>query len=200
MQGNIGKSFAAYNPIQKINSLGTFNTGSQCLVQCKYKRTGWPSQLLCCDWMYSALKICLIVPCVWRSLCQCKLPINCPGCDPPLYADTHQLCCFISPLPPDAFDLASTAKAVALRPVTELFSWGFPQPVRGGFCFPLHFPTFVCNKNALPWVLRHLWRNCQGRRKGGWFLYLPFWQVLQISHISLFIQVRYRIFNFKYFT
>lgn len=46
----------------------------------------------------------------------------------------------------------------------------------------------------------HLWRKCQGRRKGGLFLYLLFWQVLQISHIALFIQVRYRIFNLKYFT
>lgn len=105
-----------------------------------------------------------------EGLCvSCKFTINCPGCDLSLYADTHQLCCFISPLPLEAFDLASTVKAVALRPVAERFSWGFPQPVRGGLCFPLHFLTFVWNKNALPCILVSLVKKVSGKKKGAYF-------------------------------
>jgi len=116
----------------------------------------WHSQLWCYDWMYSIVKICLLVSCVWCFLYLLKFFIKLPGVWSFLwkltfisYAVSFQHCIW------KFLILQKAVKTVALRPVAERFSWCFL------LCFPLYMLTIIWREESLAAVSwSHFGRKC----------------------------------------
>lgn len=88
-----------------------------------------------------------------------KLPEECISFH---YAKAHQVCGCVSSFPSEAFDLPVLVKT-SLRPVAELFSWGFPSPSCKKYnvlCFILHYISFAWIPWLLCFFLPHLGRLC----------------------------------------